>query len=158
MTHSTRQTRRCGTPGPSESLLSDAVFDLFERECLDVMRLVFAQMAQNLPPLVMEPQDAARVQFGPIRGDRICAAVVQMVHVMAISRSDGFRYSNPFCAGCAAVLTQPEHLLLHVLHHTRRAQPGQAIAHAVMLCDSRPVGPLIDAAAELARLAPPARA
>ena len=40
-----------------------------------------------------------------LAGGILLAGLTAFVQTMAISRSENFRYANPFCAGCAAVVT-----------------------------------------------------
>lgn len=145
----------CGHPGPRERLLAEAGFDEFEIRALELMRLAFAAMGRRQPRYAPRIADVAHTLFGCHRGSVILAGLTAFVQAMALSRSDPFRYSSPFCAGCAGVLTENEHHLLSILHHARRGSTGRAMTHALFLCDARPVGPLLDAAADLASLVPP---
>ncbi len=147
-------TRRCGQPGPREELLAESGFDLFERQALDLMRLIFADMSGGQPRHARAPSEVAQALFGPIRGDALFLGLSALVRTMAMARAEPFRYSNPYCDGCARVLTRDERNLLAVLHHVRRSARGAATAHAIMLCEARPVAGLLDVAADLARLVP----
>lgn len=143
----------CGTPGPTETLLDAAGFDGFERHTLDVMRLIFADQSGTRPRHGAGPADVADRLFGADHGPVLLVAITALVQTMAIARSEPFRYSNPYCAGCARVLTRHEALLLRVLHLVRRGRTGAATIEALMLCDSRPVAALLEAADDLAALA-----
>lgn len=127
-------------------LIAETGFDRVEVEVLGLMRQVFAVMARRRPEAAPEPEHYARALFGPLRGARLMAAVVQTVQVMSMSRTDPFPYANPFCRGCAARITPTEEHLIRVLHHLRRGKDGRAIVHALMLCDARPVARVIEAA------------
>ena len=146
--------RSCGQPGPREGLLADAGFDSVERRALEVMRLIFAGMSKTRPRYAPDVSAVANTLFGCQRGGILLAGLTAFVQTMAISRSETFRYSNPFCTGCAAVMTENERHLLSILHHSRRGSTGRAMTSALFLCDARPVAPLLDAAADLASLAP----
>ncbi len=141
--------RLCGIPGPREELLSATEFDRFELGALEIMRLTFAAMEQNQPRYAPQAEEIAATRFGRARAALIVSGLTAFVQVMAVSRSERFRYSNPFCDGCAAILTQDEANFLRILHHVRRGQRGRAMTHALMLCDARPVGPVLDAAGDL---------
>lgn len=139
----------CGKPGKHATLLADAGFDAFEQGCLAVLRRCFATMtgpqAPHLPQS-LEPLLMAQHLFGAGPGAALKQALQELVQIMATSRSQPFVYSNPWCMGCAQVLTATERRLILILHHLRRGQSGRAIAEALMLCDARPVGPVIEAA------------
>lgn len=149
-----RTDRACGMPGVHEEYLERSGLDRFEQDALEVMRLVFARMSGSRPRHAAGPEDVAIRLFGPQEGPALMAALSGLVDAMAISRSDRFRYSNPYCDGCARILTRNEANLMGVLHHARRERPGKAMAHALMLCDARPVGPMIAAAEAVAQRAP----
>lgn len=137
----------CGHPCPTETLLDTAGFDGFERRTLTVMRQIFAR------PAGADAAVAADRLFGTAQGPVLLVAITAMVQAMALSRSEPFHYSNPACPGCARVLTRHEALLLRVLHLVRRGRTGPAMVAALMLCNSRPVAHLLDAAGDLAALA-----
>ncbi len=136
--------------------LSDCGFDEVERRALTLMRHLFVGVAQNRPPGAPEAVMLARTLLGPANGDQAMAALLAFVQTMALSRGEPFRYANPFCPGCAARITADEERLVRVLHHVRRGQEGQAMIHALMLCEAGPIGPLIEAAHEVHRAAEPA--
>lgn len=149
----TRSTT-CGTPGPTETLLDTAGFDRAETRVLDVMRLIFADQSGARPRHGASAADVADRLFGAAHGPVLLVAITALVQTMAIARSEPFRYSNPYCAGCARVLTRHEAALLRVLHLVRRGRTGAATVEAVMLCDSRPVAALLEAAGDLAAMIP----
>lgn len=151
-------TRPCGQPGPQEELLAESGFDLFERQALDLMRLIFADMAGGRPRHARTPFEVAQALFGPVRGAALFQGLSALVRTMAMARAEPFRYANPYCDGCARLLTRDERNLLAVLHHIRRSARGAATAHAIMLCEARPVAGLLDIAADLASLVPGAAA
>lgn len=152
MTHSTARTP-CGTPGPAETRLAEAGLDGFEIRVLDIARLICAGQSGNRPRHGAGAAEVAGRLFGA-QGPVLLVAVTAFVQTMAVSRSEQFRYSNPYCAGCARVLTRHETALMRVLHHVRRGRTGLATVEALMICDSRPVAALLEAAADLAALAP----
>ncbi|MDR7124759.1 hypothetical protein [Pseudotabrizicola sp. 4114] len=150
----TNHVRPCGQPGPRERLLAGSGFDNFEIRALEVMRLIFAGMSKTRPRYAPDTVMVAHTLFGCHRGGILLAGLTAFVQTMAMSRSENFRYANPFCAGCAAVVTENELHLLSILHHSRRGATGRAMTYALFLCDARPVAALLDAAADLASLAP----
>lgn len=147
----------CGLPGLQEELLAGTGLDRFELQALDVLRLIFAAESGNRPRHGATADGVAAALFGPEQGAVLLVALCAFIHTMAAARSERFRYSNPYCAGCARVLTRHEAGLMRILHHLRRARPGAAMVEALLLCEARPVGPLLEAAADLVALAPPPR-
>lgn len=145
----------CGSPGPREEWLQAAGLDPVEMRALELIRLILAEMAGPLPRYAPDLAQLARAQFGVPRGAAILAALTALVQAMSVSRRDAFHYSNPFCPGCCQVLTQGEAHLLRLLQHSRHGRRGRAMAHALMLCEARPVALLLEAAADLAALLPP---
>ena len=150
------QTHGGGTPGPRESLLSHSGFDRFETRALDVMRLIFAAESGACPRHGASAQAVAASAFGHDMGPVLLVALSGFIHAMASSRRERFRYSNPYCAGCTRVITRDEAGLLRILHHLRRGHRGHAMIEALMLCEARPVETMMEAAADLAALSPPA--
>ncbi len=147
----------CGLPGPQEEMLAGAGLDRFELQALDVLRLLFAAQSGNRPRHGATADGVAVALFGPEEGPVLLVALSAFIHTMAISRSERFRYSNPYCAGCARVLTRHEAGLMRILHHLRRARSGAAMIEALLLCEAQPVTPLLAAAGDLVVLAPPVR-
>ncbi len=145
----------CGTPGPQETRLAEAGFDGFETGVLDVVRLICAAESGSPPRHGAAPADVAERLFGKAQGPVLLVGITAFLQAMALSRSEPFRYSNPYCTGCARVLTRHEAALVQVLHHIRRERPGRAIVEALLICDTRPVAALLEAAGDLAQLAPP---
>lgn len=154
LTPGTSSRHGCGLPGKEEELLEDSEFDHFEIQALDVMRLIFAAQSGNCPRHGATPEQVARMMFGADHGPVLLVAITAFVQTMALSRAERFRYSNPYCAGCARVLTRHEARLLRILHHLRRGRSGGAMIQALMLCEARPVAALLEAAEDLANLAP----
>lgn len=148
---------RCRCPGITECLLSEAPFDQFESDTLAVIRQCCAAMSPECPPGQGDVFGTAARVFPRDKQMFLATALVGFVQTMALGRSDKFTYSNPACPGCAVVLTETERHLLSVLHHVRRGEMGRAVTYAAMLCDQSPAEPLIAAAVDVARLAPPAR-
>lgn len=145
----------CGHPGPREELVETAGLDRFERAALEVIRLILSDMAGHRPRYAPDTAQLAQARFGWQRGGAILAGLTAFAQTMSLSRRDTFHYSNPYCPGCCQVLTQGEGHLLRLLHHMRRGQRGRAMAHALILCEARPVAALLDAASDLASLVPP---
>lgn len=124
--------------------------DAVEIQILDLMRLQFAQRAGQVPRHAALPEDISRLAFGPAAAPRLTAAIARVIDEMASARSEVFRYSNPYCAGCARGITPEENHLLQMLHHQRRGHRGRAMVHALMICEARPIAALIEVTAELA--------
>lgn len=148
----------CGLPGPQEEMLAAAGLDRFELQSLDLLRLLFAAESGNRPRHGATADGVAVALFGATEGPVLLLALSTFIHTMARGRTERFRYSNPYCAGCARVLTRHEAGLMRILHHLRRARPGAAMIEALLLCEAQPVAPLLEVAADLAALAPPVSA
>lgn len=144
----------CGQPGHGEELLETAGFDRFEIQALDVMRLIFAAQSDQRPRHGATPEQVAKASFGAESGPVLLVALTAFIQTMALSRAERFRYSNPYCVGCARILTRHEAGLLRILHHLRRGRGGPAMVQALMLCEARPVAALLEAAEDLAQLSP----
>ena len=140
-------------PRREGSLTLQAVgLDLVEMQILDLMRLQFAQRADRVPRHAAMPEEVARQVFGAAAAPRLIAGITRVIDEMASARSEVFRYSNPYCAGCARGITPEESNLMQMLHHQRRGHRGRAMVHALMICEARPIAALIEVTAELAIL------
>lgn len=143
----------CNCPNAHDVPLSGAGFDAFEQAALEIIRHICLTMAPR-PARPGDPFGIAQELFSGVEGAHLGAALTAFVQTMAMGRSANFKFSNPYCRGCAARLTDSERHLLLVLRAVRRGHWGVATAHAAMLCDRGPVDGLLSAAADVAAWAP----
>ncbi|MEL6100886.1 MAG: hypothetical protein AAFR68_06170 [Pseudomonadota bacterium] len=84
---------------------------------------------------------------------RRCLAVVQD---MRTTRRSVFRFSNPRCADCAAIVTQDERHLLQLVQHSRAGRKSHAASSAMLLCEGYDTDGVLRAASCFADIAPAA--
>ena len=77
-----------------------------------------------------------------------------VVHEMRTSRNSTFRYSNPSCQGCSAIVTQDERYLLQMIQHARAGNGSRVASSAMLLCEGNSTDRVIAAAYEFAELVP----
>ncbi|MEM6890311.1 MAG: hypothetical protein AAF636_19575 [Pseudomonadota bacterium] len=71
---------------------------------------------------------------------------LSVVQEMRISRKSIFRFSNPRCQTCSAIVTQDEKYLLQLIQAVRKGQISQAASTAMLLCEGNTTEQLIAAA------------
>ena len=71
---------------------------------------------------------------GPNSSEKMRKALA-VVHEMRSSRKSVFRFSNPRCTGCSAIITQDERYLLQMVQQARFGQMSKANSFAMMLCE-----------------------
>lgn len=147
------ESKHCGSFNATDTLVKSSGLDPFEQRLLELIRLKLAHLAGPRPRYSAEIKDIAADFFGAEAAPQLLDAVMHLVAVMAHARSGQFHYANPYCEGCARILTREEGHLLRLIHHARRGQKGLSYAQALMLCDTKPVTDVIRAAEELAQLA-----
>lgn len=150
---SSPETAHCGTFNASDALVASSGLDAFEQRLLELIRLKLAHMAGPKPRYSAEIKDIAAAFFGAQAAPQLLEATMHLVAVMAHARSEQFHYANPYCEGCARILTREEGHLMRLIHHARRGQKGHSYAQALMLCESKPVSEVIRAADALGQLA-----
>ncbi|MEM6371235.1 MAG: hypothetical protein AAF727_00420 [Pseudomonadota bacterium] len=62
-----------------------------------------------------------------------CALAV--VHEMRTSRRSTFRFSNPRCEACAAIVTEHERHLVQMVQHARAGRGSMMASSAMLLCE-----------------------
>lgn len=92
--------------------------------------------------------------WGQVEGPQVFAALAGMLDRMGRSRRSMFRFSNPDCSGCAAMMTAHESLFLQIITLTLRAQDDKAERVAFLLCEGNDISGLVQAAVRLAQLLP----
>ena len=96
----------------------------------------------------------AHALWGPVQGPQVFAAVAAMLEEMSAARRAMFRFSNPDCAGCAAMMTAHESLFLQCFTLMRAQAPDKAQRSAFLLCEANPCPGFLAAAERLAGLLP----
>ncbi|MEL6736478.1 MAG: hypothetical protein AAFO98_11520, partial [Pseudomonadota bacterium] len=60
---------------------------------------------------------------------------LDVLNEMRMSRQSSFRFSNPRCECCAAMITQDERYLVQVLQNIRNHKLSAATSTAMLLCE-----------------------
>lgn len=81
-----------------------------------------------------------------------------VVHEMRTSRRSMFRFSNPRCQGCSAIVTQDERYLLQLIQNARAGHGSQVASSAMLLCEGNSTERVIAAAYGFADLVSKRRA
>lgn len=77
-----------------------------------------------------------------------------VVHEMRTSRRSMFRFSNPRCQGCSAIVTQDERYLLQMVQHARARRMSQVASSAMLLCEGNAIDRVVTAAQDFADIVP----
>lgn len=77
-----------------------------------------------------------------------------VVHEMRSSRRSMFRFSNPRCEGCAAIVTQDERYLLQMVQNARAGHSSRVASCAMLVCEGNATDRVIKAAYDFADLVP----
>lgn len=80
--------------------------------------------------------------------------VLAVVHEMRSSRRSAFRFSNPRCEGCSAIVTDDERHLVQLIQATRAQRPSLAAPSAILLCEGHDSERLRKAAVDFASAFP----
>ncbi|ETD82878.1 hypothetical protein ACTTAF_00440 [Rhodobacter capsulatus] len=92
--------------------------------------------------------------WGEIEGPQVFAALAGMLDRMGRSRRSMFRFSNPDCSGCAAVMTAHESLFLQIITLMWQRQSEKAERAAFLLCEANDISGLVQAATRLVQVLP----
>ena len=92
--------------------------------------------------------------WGRIEGPQVFAALAEMLEQMGRSRRSMFRFSNPDCSGCAAMMTAHESLFLQIVTLIWQGQVEKAERSAFLLCEANDVSGLVQAGTRLALVLP----
>ncbi len=115
--------------------MADLDLDAFEHAALAIMRCFFSSFADPACQGWLKAARAAETCFAGDEPGARFLSLLRVVQAMRMARRSPFRFSNPDCAGCAAVLTEAERHLMLALRGARRGRLGAARAHALLLCE-----------------------
>ncbi|WP_147112313.1 hypothetical protein [Tateyamaria sp. syn59] len=131
-----RSTQCCGrSPEAKECALSDAGLDKIELVILDVARCYWQTFATPQAQTWLMALHRAEVAFGSEQGPQVALEVLAAVQAMRTTRISCFRFNNPACPHCAAILSEHERQFMFVAQAIRAGRLGPARTHAMLLCE-----------------------
>ncbi|TVQ52303.1 MAG: hypothetical protein EA355_15335 [Rhodobacteraceae bacterium] len=128
-----------------ETPVADLAPDAFEQTMLAMMRHVFGSFAHPPGHGWLRAAALAEQRFADRQPGALFLGAVRVVQGIRCARRSPLVFSNPDCDCCAAILTEPERHLMQALMAVRRARPGVARTHAMLLCEGGDIEPLIRA-------------
>lgn len=147
------KNRSCMSHRPKDAmLLANAGLDRYEVSLLTIMRYFFQSFAQPHSQGWLQAFRAADTTFPQDRAAGLAMACLTVVQNMRASRRDVFRFSNPDCPGCRAVLCTDERHLVGSVTALRHGNRALAQTHALLLCEGNDTAPMLRAAQQLANL------
>lgn len=136
-------------PNDKEIAVADAGFDIVETAVLEVARYYWQTFAQPDTQSWFYALQRAEHSFGGGRGGEIGLEILAAVQAMRMIRMSCFRFNNPTCPGCSAIMSEHERQFMNVFRAMRDGRPGLARTHAMLLCEGNDTDPLIDRMGEL---------
>lgn len=135
---------------PLASLNADAV-DLGFLTAARYFFVAFAEGDQAAWVTAMLGSDSFFPGLDSAEKVRRCLAVV---HEMRSSRLSVFRFSNPRCKGCSAIVTRDERYLVQLIQHARAGNASMVASSAMLLCEGNSTDRVIAVAHGFAALFP----
>lgn len=135
-----------------ERRLSDIGLSPQETTILQVARCYFQSFAVPASHGWLQAHRTAAVELPEGRGPAVAAGVLDMVQGLRVSRRSVFRFSNPFCAACARILTPHERLMMATLTAYRTGRTDEARGHATLLCEGNGMEEFLQQTERLAHL------
>lgn len=126
----------CARPASAKEIArEEARFDALESALLDIARLYWQTFAAPGSQSWIRALKQAQQQFGPSRGGEVGLMILAVVQAMRTSRSSCFRFNNPDCRFCAAIVSEHERQFMNVFRAVRGGHIGPARTHAMILCE-----------------------
>ncbi|MEM1350709.1 MAG: hypothetical protein AAGF27_00105 [Pseudomonadota bacterium] len=135
-------TKSCCERGPDDKELSldEAGYDATERAVLHVARFFWQSFATPNSHAWISAMTHAERYFG----GSVAFKVLCTVQAMRVSRVSCFRFNNPSCKGCAAIVSEHERHFMNTFMAVRAGRRGPAETHAMMLCEGNDTRPFIE--------------
>ncbi|MEM6441000.1 MAG: hypothetical protein AAF763_15045 [Pseudomonadota bacterium] len=141
-----------GSCEPGDRPLADLRLGPLSEAALQVMRFCFTTFAQPNSQAWIGAQEWAVASAGETKGSKLAFRCMRLVQALRMSRRTPFRFSNPTCPQCRAVVTETERRLMLVVGHLQREERSAAYAEAMLLCEGSAAAPLLAAADALGEL------
>lgn len=147
-----RPVRQCpGHDNKRDRPVTTVLRDVSDQGVLSTARLFFLSFADPGSAAWVDAFGRAHAMFGhrpaPTETTR---CVLTLIQELRISRKRCFRFSNPYCEGCAQRITPEERHLINVVQAVRDRNFAKARLCALLLCEGEPVERLLAAADALA--------
>lgn len=145
--------KSCHSQSDANALyVAQAGLDRDERVILQVMRYFFQSFTQPQSQGWIMAFRVALQHFPHDQAANIGLATLSVVQNMRMSRREAFRFSNPDCKSCSALLCEDERQLIGLVVATRRGQRSRAHTHALLICEGNDTVAVLNAARELSHL------
>lgn len=148
-----KKTSGCAArPTSRERYVRDMGYCAQEQVILAIARHYLLTFAEPHRQSWMRANALASAMFKEDLGPRISNAVLDVVQELRAARGSVFRFSNPDCPGCSAILSEAERQLMGIITAQHRGMESTAHAHALMVCEGNDTSGLIAASSRLAVL------
>ncbi|MEO9650243.1 MAG: hypothetical protein ABJ360_04015 [Roseobacter sp.] len=152
--HKHRTTECCSRPpGDKELSLVDAGYDPVEMAVLEIARCYWQTFAVPQSQSWLYAISYAERHFGGTASNKILSAV----QAMRMSRISCFRFNNPVCPECAAIVSEHERQFINTFIAMRSRRRGSAETHAMILCEGNDTRSLLDRMDDLVQTICPER-
>lgn len=133
-----------------ERFLSDLGLSARETTILQISRCFFQSFAVPASHGWLQAHRVAAAELPERIGPSVMCATLDMVQGLRVSRRSIFRFSNPYCAACARILTPHERLMMATLSAQIEGRCDEARAHATLLCEGNGMEEFLDKSERLA--------
>lgn len=123
------------SPSPKEIGLGEAGYNDVEDAILEISRYFFQTFAIPEAQSWLTGMQRAESRFAGAAGPGIAFDILAAVQAMRMSRVSPFRFNNPSCPGCSAIVSEHERQFVGVYRAVRRGHRGEAQMHALLLCE-----------------------
>lgn len=124
-------SKRAAGDVPLDTLDADAVSVNF----LHAARYFFVALAERQPDALIMAVLASDSFFRCANGAEQMRLALAVCHEMRTSRRSVFRFSNPRCPCCAAIVTQDERYLMQLVQYAQEQNRSKVASTAMLLCE-----------------------
>ena len=140
--------RPFGCPGvpchPQDRWLGEVELGILDLGVLAILR-AFLQTFSDPASQGWKAAFATGRQIEAPSGPDVALGVLEALETMRRARVSTFRFSNPACLSCAAILSEHERRFVLVFRGLRLGHRSEALTHAMLLCEGNDTGPFIAA-------------
>ncbi|MEM8576687.1 MAG: hypothetical protein AAGF60_02445 [Pseudomonadota bacterium] len=129
-------------PRADETSIDTLNLDPFEFGFLSAARYFMVAFTGDQSAWINTVLNADAFFPGPRSAETMREALRVIQHMRAARRSC-FRFSNPRCPCCAAIVTADERHLIQMVQHTRATRTSLAASSAMLLCEGHDVTDLL---------------
>jgi len=132
------------------TLVADSGLDDADLLGLEMVRLMCVAYSGKQPGAWEYALERAEEAYGESDGAALFAAVRCLMAAIRAGRASCFDFMNPWCAECSLHVTGHELALLSLITASKQSDSPAAMAQAIVVCEGRPCGDLLESATRLA--------